>query len=239
MVLAAVQPGQVVPADEHLDVGAGLVQQRGRLQCTLAAAHDQYPLALEGGQVAVFAGVRGELARQAGELRRAAGEGRDPRGDDHPAGAHPVAVGELELEAGAGVRQFRDDPTVDLRRDLGLNPLAVRDEVLQRDRPAEPDAGCRLVRVQRHRAPVVRDGGRRPVRPEQHPLWHLAPERHRIAEHPVRHPAATQCRGDGESVRARSEHDHIGDGHARSPLDQPGRPRFRIITEMNAEQHRP
>jgi len=82
---AADEPADERRANEHLDLGAGLVQQRGRLDRALAAADDDHLAAAEHAQVAVLGRMGGELGRQRREERRSPGEPRDCRRRARPA----------------------------------------------------------------------------------------------------------------------------------------------------------
>ena len=63
----------------------------------------------------------------------------DADGHDNPAGREPVPVGEGELEAVPPRDHLGDGDLVDLQAEFGLEPLAVADERVQRDRdPVSP-----------------------------------------------------------------------------------------------------
>jgi hypothetical protein len=217
VVLAAVQPVDDRRPDRDLDGRSGFVHERGGLQSALPASDHQHRPSGEDAEVAVIAGMRDQRRREVREARRPEGERCDPSGDDDPAGTYAFAVRQPKLEPSGDGFDLFDRLDDDVRRHAPLHPRAVVDEVVERDRLARPVSGVRAVDVQRMGPAIVGDGGRRPVRPEQHALRHGSPERHGVAVHRHVDTGVPEMRRGAQAVRPGAEDHAVHDPHALSP----------------------
>ena len=182
VVLPAVKPMHVVLAHKHVWCRPAFGQERRRLERALASADDRHPLPPESVQIAVIAGVCDAVLAEFAEAPRPGLEPTDTGGHDDSRGSELVAVVQRHHEPPVRGGDVRDGPTVDVRRHGLLDPLAVCHEPFDREGSIEAIAGRRLIRVERERACVSHDAGRRRVRPQEHPLGHPPPERHGVSE---------------------------------------------------------
>src|SRR5947209_4765180 len=83
------------------------------------------------------------------ERRRAPGESFQPGGYDHGARVESGAVLETNLEEAVGPGEALHEPVVDLDGNALAEPLAVRDEVLQRNRARQLPTLCGAIAVDR------------------------------------------------------------------------------------------
>src|SRR5947207_8706235 len=175
----ASHPADPGRADDDLDVGAGLVQQDRGLDRALTRSDDRHAAAGEAPEIGVLAGVACELRRKAVELRGPPREFGDPRGDDDAVALDWLIVFKDDAETGFIPRHRYHLARVDLRDGVRLEPLAVRDEVRERDRPADRPSSDPLELLERVRARRVRDARRAPAALEAHPPGHVPlPKRH-------------------------------------------------------------
>ena len=202
------QPADVLPADEDLGVGAGLGEERRRLECALASADDEHAAARERTEVVVVRRVRDERARKPGEPRRQPRERHDPGRHDHLLRADVLSVVELHVEAAGIRRDAQDAASLEPGDRPRLEPAAVLDEAGKRHRLCALEAARLLEAVEAERVIGVGDMGRLPARAKEHARGHVTgPALHRLAEDPHVHAGFEQVRGGGEPVRPRADDD--------------------------------
>ena len=128
------QPVNAAGTNGDGDVGAGLAQQRRRLERTLAAADDEHATICEPGEVEVFRRMRCELRRDRVELARTCRKRSEPCRDDDTAGVELVAFLEPDAEAVPVRLDARDRAFVHIGHGLPAIPVGVPEEVGDRDR---------------------------------------------------------------------------------------------------------
>ena len=195
-------PNQTAAADDF-DVGAGFMQDRRGFAGALAAADHGHALAFVAFGVGVFAGMADELARQPVELRRPVFVAEQALRHHHAFGEEGIAAIEHETETAIERLNALHDAAVDIGRNVFLEPDAVVDKILDRQKLGHFHAGFAVIFVEREPAARLADMGGNPRRAQQHAFGHvIAPERQRLTEHADRHVGGAQMRGDGEPVRA-------------------------------------
>src|SRR5581483_5917583 len=100
----------------------------------LAGADDGHAAVAEPPKNKVLGGVRDELAVEPLEQRRTPGEGGDAGRDDDPTRLDLRPVLEREPEGAVAPADERHTSAIDLDPRLGGEPVAVGDEVSERDR---------------------------------------------------------------------------------------------------------
>ena len=131
-VVVELEPSQARSRNQ-LDPRAGLVQQRRRLDCALAAANHRNAGSAESTEISVFARVRRvRCGKAAGELRNVL-EAVDANGDHCTRRANGSPVGELDAEPTVLAAQQLDLRRVDVRDGVLLKPEAIVDEEGQRN----------------------------------------------------------------------------------------------------------
>jgi hypothetical protein len=101
------------------------MEERSRLERTLASAHDDDLLACEASEVRVFGGVRDEFIREIAELARLPGEGSDTACDDNAAGRDGLTFAGVQEKARRRLVNGGDGSPVDIVRAALLYPSAV------------------------------------------------------------------------------------------------------------------
>ena len=192
--------------DRHLG-RPGLVRERRRLERALASAHDQQRGVAEPREVPVLRRVGAQLG---GQVLRHVGpvhEVGDPGSHHDVPGQDLLSVLERDVQARGLASHVRDEPGVRVRGDLGVHPVAVRTELVERHGQGKRGAGAAAVLVERERAVVLADAGRGPVGPQHHAPRHGPPERHRAAEDAGLHACPSQMGHRRETVWSRPD-DH-------------------------------
>ena len=151
------------------------------------------------------------VRRDTRKLLRHVGELREPTRDDDSSCVQLLARIQRDVKPAFGTVQTHDLALLEIGNQPALKPLAVFDEVIDRDRAVadiRPDPAAAAEIGERVATPWRGDvrGVRR--RLEEHPDRHsCTPARHRIAEYAQRDVTLTQVRGDRQPVGAGSDHD--------------------------------
>ena len=231
----APDPAESRGAHDHLSIGRRLGEENGRLEGALAPADDDDACTREMREVRVLAGMARERGGKAVELRRPPRERGDPCCDDDPTAVQRLAVLKEDAEAIADGIHPLDLAGVDVGEHASLEPVAIRDEIRERDWPCDPGAALSLKGVERKRSGRITDVRRAPGAPEEHAARHvLLPERHRRSEHAYVDAALTKVRGCGEPVWPRTNHHDIRFSHLLPPPKAP----LRVSHERTAKSKR-
>ena len=142
--------------------------------------------------------VRDQGSRQMGEWLWCASKRSNAGGDDDPACTQRFSIVKVQLESARRHIHARDYPRLNRQIRLAQKPLAIINEILQRNfsrhfLPDEISHGMRhfdderasfrrFVFIQREAAPRIRDMGGHARGSQEHAGGHLTlPERHRFA----------------------------------------------------------
>jgi hypothetical protein len=202
-------PVNAVGAGDDTYVRAFLGEQRGALQRGLPGADDRHVLALELGQFAVVAAVRGEFEGELAQRRGHVHERHHADGDhDHTRDEH-LALSGLHAESACAGDNGRHRLLVGERRGSPAEPLSVLGERAdgQRTSVLHSDAASGAVRGQCVRTGGVGEVGGPGLGLEEHALRHVvAPRGHGAAEYAQIESGCGGVGGDGEAVGAGAHH---------------------------------
>ena len=105
----------------------------------------------------MFRGVRDKFEREVPQWLRPPGKPTDPRRDDDPSGFDDFPISQRQLKPRGVGFDVQDLPLVQIRHNLALEPVAIADEMIQRDRSAELAADRLAVGIQGQRALWIRN----------------------------------------------------------------------------------
>jgi hypothetical protein len=227
-------PAQARRANDELRQGSPLAEQDGRLQRRLSAADDGHTTTAQLLERGMLGGVRDEFVGKTAQLRRHVRERHDAGRDHDAARGDEFAVRELEHEAERIVLDAHDVALVDVSDRALAEPVAVRDERVERHRTGDvvvvaPRLGAKVA----ERVPPARvaEAGREALGLEEHSFWHVrAPRAHRPAEDAYRPGRCFQMRRDRKPVGPRAyDGDLAGAAHGD---DLPSRGCLRTTRSM-------
>jgi hypothetical protein len=191
-------------ADDEIDVGARLHGEGGALKAALASSNDHHSPVAVAVVVLESGGESDTIAHGFRERRRRLGEGDCSDRDDDPTRLDLPSRGRAQPVAVSDSVERNDVRWVAFGNERMAKPVRVAEKLLERNRLFPLLA--RLLRPAVDGAQVAGCGERGffPVRPEEHVGRHPGPPGfHRLAERSDT--PSCHVRGDGESVRARTD----------------------------------
>ena len=203
-------PVQSPRARNHLDLNAGLFEQRSRFQSALAGPDDDDTLPLELSQIIMLARVRSQRRRNGRELRGPGSKRADSGGYHQPPRCEFLSVGHDHFEPVRVDFHVTKRALIYIRHGAALVPTTVVDKTLQRNRLRYVVAVLTAIFIKRQLTLRIGNVRGAPIRAQTHAHRHLLlPKRHRLAKNTSFYARRAQISRRGEAIRACPNNRHI------------------------------